>query len=160
MMSSRIRQLRALFAPGPGEEPEEEPVDLVARLALAALPPAAAVAVAEPEPEVAPLPAPPPEPAELERVVRRYEVVETVGDRSSVRHVAASLLSATDVAFDLVERGSQRAQVEVVLVKGGLRETVLSFCRELPANTTVVGDSLLDLYGYPVTRWRGPEHLK
>jgi hypothetical protein len=147
-------------APRPHEEPEDEtPGDnLLSRISLAPPPPpvgrSSASYVYEPEPElIDALEEEPEEPRESGE--RFYEVCETVAGRSVVRHSSPSLFGATDYALELHTR-SRGNEIEVVRVRGDARENVLRFSGDRPPEGSESAKSLLDLFGYQVTRWKGP----
>ena len=144
------------------DEPEEE--SLLSRLSLAPPPPpvgrSTAAYVYEPEPD--------PEPVveeeyddddddeeSLDLRDRYYEVCETVAGRSLVRHTSPSLFGATDFALEL-HTSARDTELEVVRIRGEQRESVLRFSRDRPPEGAESAKSLLDLFGYPVTRWKGP----
>jgi hypothetical protein len=135
------------------DEPDGE--NLLARLSFAPPPPPVGRTSAsyaykpEPEPEPKPL-YDDEEPEELD--ARYYEVCETVAGRSRVRHTSPSLFGATDYALDL----HVRARDTVVRVRGDARESVLRFTRDRPPESADSTKSLLELFGYQVTRWKGP----
>jgi hypothetical protein len=144
----------------PGEEDDTPGDNLLSRISLAPPPPpvgrssASYIYAPEPEPALE-------EPAEEERDEpqeageRFYEVCEIVAGRSVVRHSSPSLFGATDYALELHVR-SRGSEIEVVRVRGSARERVLTFSRDRPPEGSETAKSLLDLFGYPVTRWKGP----
>ena len=148
-------------------EPDElQGGNLLSKLTLAPRPPpvgrTTASYVYEPEPEFEYEYEPDPDPAEdepeeetRELGERSYEVCETVGGRIVVRHTSPSLFGATDYALELHLR-TQRSEIEVVRVRDGARESVLRFSRDRPPEGAASAKSLLELFGYPVTRWTGP----
>jgi len=157
---------RPAAAPAPAllthEEPEDEtPGDnLLSRISLAPPPPpvgrssASYIYEPDPEPELAEaLEEEPDEPRESDE--RFYEVCETVAGRSLVRHSSPSLFGAADYALEFHMR-SRGTDIEVVRVRGDARENVLRFSRDRPPEGSEPAKSLLDVFGYPVTRWRGP----
>ena len=147
----------------PVEEPEEEDTEsLLSRLSLAPPPPPVGRTSTSYvyEPEAAPEPEPlyegdPGDEPEEELDARCYEVCETVAGRCLVRHTSPSLFGATDYALDLHVR-SPGTDIEVVRVRGDARESVLRFSHHHPPEGTASAKSLLELFGYPVTRWKGP----
>ena len=128
-------------------------------LLLARTRPRNAAAIAptqEPRPE---LPAPPvvsvpdplteaPAPGE-----RSYEVHETAAGGTVLHQVCPTLLSASDYALGLVQR-RPGSTVEVIRVSRGERKIVLSFADDRVASEPELKQTLLEMYGYPVTRWR------
>jgi len=137
--------------PQPELEPDHEESDSLLDRLTFALPPAPVgrtVPAAAPEPELESEP----EPLSGDRI---YEVCETVAGRSIVRHRSLSLFAATDFALDL-HLQSQGGDIVVARVRGDERQTVLSFDRERPPEGASSGKTLLETFGYPVTRWRGP----
>jgi hypothetical protein len=147
-------------APLPHEEPEDEtPGDnLLSRISLAPPPPpvgrSSASYIYEPDPKPAgALEEEPDEPQESDE--RFYEVCETVAGRSVVRYSSPSLFGATDYALELHTR-SRGTDVEVLRVRGGVRDSVLRFSRDRPPEGSDSAKSLVDLFGYPVTSWKGP----
>ena len=139
------------------EEPEVE--SLLSRLSLAPPPPpvgrtsASYVYEPDPEPEREPFSDEPEEERDLSD--RVYEVCETVAGRTLVRHTSPSLFGATDYALDLHVH-SNGTDIEVVRVRGDARERVLRFSGNRPPEGAASAKSLLELFGYPVTRWKGP----
>ena len=85
---------------------------------------------------------------------RFYEVCETVAGRSLVRHSSPSLFGATDYALELHMR-SRGAGIEVLRVRDDVRESVVRFSGDPPEGSESA-KSPLDVFGYPVTRWKGP----
>jgi hypothetical protein len=148
-------------APLPHEEPEDEtPGDnLLSRISLALPPPpvgrSSASYIYEPEPELVDALEEEPEEETRESGERSYEVCETVAGQSVVRHSGPSLFGATDCALELHVR-SRGGEIEVLRVRGRARESVLRFSRDRPPEGSDSAKSLLDLFGYPVTRWKGP----
>jgi hypothetical protein len=149
-------------APRPHEEPEDEtPGDsLLSRISLAPPPPpvgrSSASYIYEPEPEPDFVDALEEEPGDVQESGERfYEVCETVAGRSLVRHSSPSLFGATDYALELHMR-SRGTEIEVVRVRGDERENVLRFSRDRQPEGSESAKSLLDLFGYPVTSWKGP----
>ena len=74
--------------------------------------------------------------------------------RTTVRHASPSLFGATDYALELHLR-TRGSDIEVLRVRGDARESVLRFSRDRPPEGAAAAKSLLELFGYPVTRWRG-----
>jgi hypothetical protein len=86
---------------------------------------------------------------------RVYEVCQVVDGRRVVRHTTTSLFGATDFALDLQAR-SHDGEIELLRARGETREPVLRLGHLRAADGSEAAASLLDLFGYPVTRWRGP----
>jgi hypothetical protein len=107
----------------------------------------------EVEPERIPLDDPPDD--EVDLGDRSYEVVETLDSRPIVRHTSPSLFGATDYALELHLR-TRGTEIEVVRLRGDTRESVLRFSRDRPPEGAQSAKSLLELFGYPVGRWKGP----
>jgi hypothetical protein len=155
-------------APPDLAEPEDEPGEsLLSRISLAPPPPPVGRSSASYvyEPPVATAPEPEPEPryeqepeAPQELAERFYEVCESVDGDTVVRHASPSLFGATDYALELHVRS--RGEIEVVRVRGAARENVLRFTRDRPPEGSANAKSLLDLFGYPVTRWTGPSQSR
>lgn len=142
------------------ERPIEPGENLLSRISLATSPPpvgrmsAAYVCESQSERVYEPLVYEEPPVVEAEEVGERvYEVCQVVDGRRLVRHTSTSLFGATDFALELQER-SHGAEIELLRTRGETREAVLRLGRAAQASEAAT--SLLGLFAYPRTCWRGP----
>ena len=87
-----------------------------------------------------------------------FEVLEGTGDAQQVLARVATFLEATDFVFDEVLWQREADELEIVRVDAGQREVAWSY-RPGETASAPKGDDLKSIFGYPVTRWRGAQHL-
>ena len=152
------RRLHPALVPRPEDDAPSN--KLLSRISLATPPlrvgRSSASYIYEPTPEPEFVEANDEEPDEPQESGERfYEVCETVAGRSLVRHSSPSLFGATDYALELHTR-SRGAGIEVLRVRDDVRESVVRFSGDRPPEGSESAKSPLDVFGYPVTRWKGP----